>query len=128
MTDKLLILLALRAKLRELKPSITDYHRSLKTIFSYDLGYNAVRNRLKRLEDQDFLRSRIIRDFVKNDLADSEGVKLRRFTKVYKKIYAINVREVKEDTKIRIRVECDVDFKQQLKAFRRSERRNHLHL
>lgn len=95
MTDKLLILLALRAKLRELKPSIANCHRSLKTIFSCDLGYNAVRNRLKGLEEQGFLKSKMIRDFVKNDLADSEGVKLKRFTKVYKKIYAINVERLK---------------------------------
>lgn len=91
-TDKLLILLALRAKLREIKPSIADHHRQLKRIFDYSLCYDAVRNRLKRLEEQGFLRSEIIRDFVKNDLADSKGVKVKRFTKVYKKVYAINVR------------------------------------
>ncbi|MGQ9469923.1 MAG: hypothetical protein ACUVTD_08950 [Nitrososphaerales archaeon] len=55
--------------------------------------YNAVRNRLRKLEEKGFLKSELVRDFVKNDLVDSKGnVKLRRHTRVYKKIYAINVR------------------------------------
>lgn len=90
-TDKLLIL-ALRAKLRELKPSIADYQRSLREVFSKDLCYHAVRNRLRKLEEQGFLKSKLIKDFVSNDLIDSEGIKLKRFTKVYKRVYAINVR------------------------------------
>ena len=89
--DKLLILLALRAKLRGLKPSISDYHRELKRIFNQELCYNAIRKRLSRLEEQGFLKSELIKGFVSNDLKDSKGnVKLKRQTRVFKKVYAIN--------------------------------------
>lgn len=64
--DKLLILLALRAKFRGLEPSIGDYHRDLGRVFDYNLCYNAVRNRLRRLEDQGFLRSELVKGFARN--------------------------------------------------------------
>ncbi|MEM2261191.1 MAG: hypothetical protein QXW55_04280 [Candidatus Bathyarchaeia archaeon] len=63
--DKLLILLALRARLRGLESSISDYHRDLKRIFNQELCYNAVRKRLNRLEEQGFLRSELIKGVIK---------------------------------------------------------------
>ncbi|MEM1661192.1 MAG: hypothetical protein QXR17_08675 [Candidatus Bathyarchaeia archaeon] len=89
--NKLLILLALRAKFRGLEPSISDYHRELSKIFNQDLCYNAVRKRLCKLEGQGFLKSDLVKGFVRNDLVDSKGeVKLKRQTRVFKKVYAIN--------------------------------------
>lgn len=89
--NKLLILLALRAKLRGLELSISDYQRELSKIFSQELCYNAVRKRLSKLEEQGFLKSDLIKGFVKNDLVNSKGeVKLERQTRVFKKVYAIN--------------------------------------
>jgi len=89
--DKSLIILALRAKFRGLKPSISDYHRDPKGIFGYELCYSAVRNRLKKLEQLGLLRSMLVRGLVRNDLVDSKGiVKLKRYTKVFKRIYYPN--------------------------------------
>jgi hypothetical protein len=89
--DRILVLLALRAKLRGLEPSISDYHRDIKKVFNYSLCYGAVRNHLRGLEEQGFLKSELVKGLVKNDLVDSKGiVKLRRHTRVYKKVYSIN--------------------------------------
>ncbi|MEM0049409.1 MAG: hypothetical protein QXW39_02590 [Candidatus Bathyarchaeia archaeon] len=89
--DKLLILLALRAKLRGLEPSISDYHKELNRIFNYELCYNALKKRLGRLEEQGFLKSELVKGFARNDLVDSKGeVRLRRSTKVFKKVYTVN--------------------------------------
>ncbi|MEM1643466.1 MAG: hypothetical protein QXO91_00685 [Desulfurococcaceae archaeon] len=89
--NKLLILLALRAKFKGLEPSISDYHRELSKIFNQDLCYNAVRKRLCKLEGQGFLKSDLVKGFAKNDLVDSKGeVKLKRSTRVFKKVYAVN--------------------------------------
>jgi hypothetical protein len=100
--DRLLILLALRSKFRGLESSISDYHRDLKRIFDFDLCYGAVRNRLKKLEARELLRSRLVRGFVSNDLVDSRGVKLSRHTKVFKRIY------------------CPSDCREEVKKFLRS--------
>jgi DNA-binding Lrp family transcriptional regulator len=97
-----LILLALRAKFRGLESSISDYHRDLKRIFDFDLCYGAVRNRLKKLEARELLKSRLVKGFVSNDLVDSSGVKLSRHTKVFKRIY------------------CPSDCREEVKRFLRS--------
>lgn len=90
-TDKLLILVALRAKLKGLEPSISDYHRELNKIFGQGLCYNAVRKRLSKLEGQGLLKSELIKGLARNDLMDSKGeIKLRRSTKVFKKVYTLN--------------------------------------
>ena len=82
--NRFLFILALRAKFRGLKPSISDYHRDLKGIFGYELCYSAVRKRLRKLEQLDILRSNLVKGFVRNDLVDSKGeIKLRRHTKVF---------------------------------------------
>ncbi|MGQ9469713.1 MAG: hypothetical protein ACUVTD_07860 [Nitrososphaerales archaeon] len=48
---------------------------------------------MRKLEENNFLKSELVRDFARNDLIDSKGnVKLRRHTRVYKRVYAINVR------------------------------------
>lgn len=91
--DKCLIILALRAKFMSLEPSIADYHRWFKRIFNHSLCYNAVRNRLRKLEQHGLLRSELVKGVARNDLVDSKGeVKLSRHTRVYKKVYAINVK------------------------------------
>lgn len=89
--DKPFILLALRAKFRGLEPSISDYHRDLKRVFNQELCYSAVRKRLSNLEEKGFLKSDLIKEVVSNNLVDSKGeIKLRRFTKVFKKVYVVN--------------------------------------
>ena len=89
--DKSLILLALKAKFRGLKPSISDYHRDLKKIFNCSLCYSAVRNRLRRLEQLGLLRSELVKGLARNDLVDSKGeIKLKRHTREWKRIYCPN--------------------------------------
>jgi len=89
--DRLLILLALRAKFKCLEPSIADYHRDFNRMFDEGLCYHTVRNRLRKLEGLGILKSELVRGFARNDLVDSRGVvKLARFSKVYKKVYSVN--------------------------------------
>ncbi len=70
--DKLLILLALRAKFRGLEQSVSDYHRELKRIFNQGLCYNAIRRRLSKLEEQELFKNELIKGFAKNELVVSK--------------------------------------------------------
>jgi len=87
----LLLLVALRSRVRGFELGIADYHRALSLLFNRELSYGTVWRNLRKLESTGILRSDLVRSIVRNDLVDSRGViKVRRFTRVYKRVYELN--------------------------------------